>query len=932
MLKKLLKPKWEHRDPSVRIQAIGELEGSERESILIPIARHDPDSEVRGEAVRRLSSLPPLLEIEEKESDSKVRQWALQRAESLLSGTASSASLEKRLGLLSGVRSSGLIARLAKTAPEEALRRAALDRVDDQKVLAEVALGDDSPELRLRALARIDREALLERVSRETRKHDKRVHGQAREMLDKLKLERGEEEAVRRRMDALCMAAEDLAWRPESSEIDLTLDQIRTEWESFDQHPQDLLERFTRACQSGLNNPKPAAESVAKEQPQPETTAQEPAPEPTPAKTETSPPDPFLTLCQRAEKLSRSDRIGLQDLKGLRRTWNEKERAVKASPETEKRFEEAMSRLADQCRSLADSLNDRLKESRGLLDEARNHLTSGRILEARGAWTRSNEIVKSLRTLRSKAKEELKRQLSTVHDEIRDLQEWQHWSNNQIRLKLCDDIEGLPELELDAPELERRIRAAREQWNQLEESEKLRADEKHHASGPRLWRRFHAAAHRAYQPCREYRKKQIEESKDRFRDMEALCGKLETASTESALDWKPLSELIRSGARALSDLNSINPKKRGEMARRLRAALAGLEKAKSEILSGNESKKKDLIEKVRALEKQDDPRAAFSELRRLQGLWRETGTTVRGKEQELWKAFREACSTVVRGGQGNSRDEGDDEKTKERLALCKLVETLPHNADEIGEAEERFRKAKSAWQEGDHSRSRQDRRFQSSSRKFHERLQDLRRLRERKERDRLVENREKALVERARLCMELEDSTLGPDQAAAGIKEAQDRWKELPPLEKCYEESLEGRFKEARAAALEGENEDRTKRRDRNGKEVDLLCVRMELLAGIDSPPDSIAVRRDYQFSQLSAALERRETAPDPLVQADDVLTRFCTIGAVTIGSGAPLLARFEKALSAFRDGKGAKEQPGAEAAPRHRAREASPKWESGPA
>jgi len=85
ILKHFLKPKWQHSNPVVRLQAIESLGGSDQD-VLVEIARSDPDPAVRRSACKRIERLPALGDLAAGDADAGVRELAAARFRTLLSG------------------------------------------------------------------------------------------------------------------------------------------------------------------------------------------------------------------------------------------------------------------------------------------------------------------------------------------------------------------------------------------------------------------------------------------------------------------------------------------------------------------------------------------------------------------------------------------------------------------------------------------------------------------------------------------------------------------------------------------------------------------------------------------------------------------------------------------------------------------------------
>lgn len=1040
MLTKLFsKPQWQHKDPEVRKQALAELSTEELEAALPELARTDPAPEVRLEAVERLRSLEALRSIHREDGDAAVRNGASKRLRDLLTGNAEdSPSLRERLKALNDLDDTALSEYLARYAPDQEVRDAALQHVQRQRVLGEIACHDESLELRLKALERINQESVLDRVVRETRKKDKHASRKAQQMLDEIRLERGDEKTLRKARVALCREAEAIVWKTGPAESSRSLEEITAQWKLLPSSPPDpeLEHRFERICQAGgesrdqqsppdspSEQPQPSEQTdeeakaaaeqdvgpagQAVEQAAPQQAAEDSA---APAEAEPeaaqAPPQAInaaaaqsemglgerkAVLCQwmeeqldqlhsceriaKARKRDAKNRLkeawltwkkldpvegeqleqGLQQrfqllrrklserldelpvetdlsdlsalcdrveqrfaeppileekqLRRFQKSWSRICRGLEKVPEAEKvRFDKALAQLKERFEKQAQELEPELEKIRQELKEAGELLDSGELLSARARHRQASQHLKRLAGLSFKQRKRMRKRLGEVFFRLRELKDWQHWSNNQVRIRLCEQVEGLLELKLPPEELDRQIRAARAEWMKLEKSEKLPTDSPHHASGPRLWRRFHAACNRAYEPCKEYFKQLAEKRQAKHQELVGVCERMEAWLKEDQPDedWKPIESLIRQGGRSLRELNNIIPKQRGPMARRLRANLNRLEKRRKGIQRENEKKKQELIDRTRELVEEENLDQAAQQVRELQKAWREVGTTVRAREQALWQQFRAACGEVM-----NQRYQKHSEETqlqqdqfRQLAGLCRQVEKLcERSGDSLNSAEEEFQAIAKEWKEAAVEDSRLQSRYSRACRRFEQRMRAQRHQQAKALRREQAQARIEAFQQKAALCSQIEQAVgQDPDQSQTQIEAARKRWDELAELDRSTEKALQGRFEAACKSLLDGPGEDRKEQEKESLQAADLLCVRLEVLAGLDSPPESAKTRRQYQVSRLSAALSEREAPPNPQVEFEDIQRSFFLTGPLPADACKPLEQRFEKAMQAFLD------------------------------
>ena len=139
-------------EPAARARAVAA--GEAGECALRRLVARDPDAGVRQAAVRRLQDLVILRQVFETDADAAVRETARARYRQLLAG-GDRLAFSYRRAALQACPDHQIIAHVARSAREPALRMAALGRVDEAGLLAEVHAHDPVARVRARAAERL---------------------------------------------------------------------------------------------------------------------------------------------------------------------------------------------------------------------------------------------------------------------------------------------------------------------------------------------------------------------------------------------------------------------------------------------------------------------------------------------------------------------------------------------------------------------------------------------------------------------------------------------------------------------------------------------------------------------------------------------------------------------------------------------------------
>jgi hypothetical protein len=173
---------------------------------------------------------------------------------------------------------------------------------------------------------------------------------------------------------------------------------------------------------------------------------------------------------------------------------------------------------------------------------------------------------------------------------------------------------------------------------------------------------------------------------------------------------------------------------------------------------------------------------------------------------------------------------------------------------------------------------------------------------------RLAERRELDLLEgRAELCRELEQQAeMEAAPAAADAAAWQGRWAALPSLaDAATAQGIGRRFQSALDALADPQAAAAWRRRlPEQAEQRRRLCLQLEVLTGVDSPPEAVQERLLFQVSRLRERLGQGEA--DPLDAAPALERAWYLAGPAPTAEMPALEARFERARAALLQGQGA--------------------------
>jgi DNA repair protein SbcC/Rad50 len=951
MLSKLFKPKWQHPDLTVRKQALEALAATEVD-ILQSVAREDQDIGLRCLAVQKLADVQLLQEISQNNDfHADVRQAAADRFQQLLTGQQKDHSppLEQRLQWIESLQHIEMLEYFALNAKEAALRQAALQKLNNEPLFAEVAQNDRDAHIRLWAIEKVEQMELISLIAKGSRNRDKRIYRLAKEKLDAWNKTQerplqiaAEREELCKRLDWLIKIS-DWEHDTELNRLQETWNKLTEEVATFNSEQQALSDKGTIAHFADLLQKANAARSE------------------------------LQNALQAHAELRREKQNFLRDLDVL---WQEVEKLEELTAEQSHTLEEKAQRLQESFKSaghLPETEEHRLTEAFVEKHKAiRKHLKS--LLYSQNIAAALQKVIQKAEKLlketfiRKDAFDKLQEQRKAIeqpenfsptlenleenfHTLIEQLQErlQQQQAKQKERQQEIKTLLETLEQTLEAGELQKAIvleekaHALLKQLGDLSKSKRASFESRLHActikindlrgwqrwgnhqerqilcehmealigikadpeelarrvreaqttwkklndgnSDHGLWERFNAACRKVYEPCQAYFASKADERKQNMAAKETVCVKLETLLKET--DWK---------------------------------------------------------------NHQLDWKAVYRQVKELQKAWFATGPTDRKLKKTVNVRFESTMKTL------------EDHLTQERQSNLQQRQTLVEQVkamlvkEDLKQAINEVKKLQEQWQITVPSGRKEENHLWKAFRE----ACDAVFARRNQARDEQEQQLQTNLVEKNALCEKLE--TLAKDSQSvsllAEIKKADQAWQAIGQVPKKAVQSIEDRFKNAKRSAEEAHKnlqvnqqvaqlnvlahkadlceqvetgklssddakeqwnalttithipteQSITKRFQKacegkaissiDSKQLHRWCVNLEWLAGIDSPAEDKSIRMALQVERLSQAINDPSTkSVSRTAQAENIIRNWYLARAER---DTALIERFNKAKAAI--------------------------------
>lgn len=896
MWRKLFRPKWRHRNPAIRAEAVQLL--STDNSDFIEVVRSDPDSGIRRQALRRVTDIQLLLEIGQSDGDAPVSRAASRRLWYLLAQSEDAAAVEQTQTVLQQHGDDEMAEYLIRHCKSATVRLQALVEIQQPALLSEVALTDRDTGIRLQALERISRLSTLKRIAREARGKNKRVARRARELVE----EQTRLEELPQLQQQICDKIEHLASFQQPDQT--IMHQLCQQWEQAGADaPVELKTRFNDA-QLQISAVIEATRNSKAQQ------------------------DHQRELCEQSEALlldleqnANAPLLNLNEIEAaewmLRSSWQQLEEELeKINPELKRRFSASQQQLEQRRREI-DQHRRQHAQQHVIIEEMQKiagndgQLTAPRIKAVASRWHAQTtkpdalmeqhflqyhsqakqrlqanidaaekleaELDQHLHQLenaleqgqlnaagaaRSKAQQSLHKADKLATAQLRqrkasyhrllgrfsELQDWQRFGSDHVRDDLIREMQQLAQSGLPAKELAGSVRDLRNQWRQL--------DRKGGPAPEEIWNRFNVLAEQAYAPViadqQQHQKQQQQATQQRMEFCEQLASEYALIDWTSP-DWPEIDTRIREARKQWRKLGGVDSKAWKKLNQRFIDAIKPFEEKLGELRESEKLRRERLIKQVQRLSEEPDIETAIQQAKTAQANWRPLVSANKHVEQQLWIAFKVATDAVFarRNAIHESEQQQQLENTSAKTVICEKLQTIINAEHENwSEARNQRDQLTEEWKNTGPATRQQYKSLQQKFTRLTAAFDEAEtRASVQKQRHHL-----QLLLQKAGLCDQMEQHLCDQD---ADISTLREQWSAMPALQAGIEARMQKRHQQIIDALANGGNAIEQLCAQRSGNlQISLqLCLEMEVLLDIDSPAALHDQRRQWQLSHLSTAM-----------------------------------------------------------------------------
>lgn len=573
--------------------------------------------------------------------------------------------------------------------------------------------------------------------------------------------------------------------------------------------------------------------------------------------------------------------------KRLRKAWDALSGAADVNEATVVALKNGFETLRERIHKQVEARNLRYLE---LEEKLANLKSSVQDDDLKSAQQLENEIISNLNKitgLSTQRRQRVIRELEALQPKIKKLASWRHWGTNQARENIIKEMQHIHDKETDLEKIARRIKQAREQWKQWDNSGE--------GGDHKLYKTFDNACSNAYEPCKAFfesqRQKRLSSSRERSEICELLEAEYEKTDWRNP-EWKKLQQCFREQVTRWRKLGPAEYKDRKTLHRRFEQITEKFSGPLDRERKRNMRQREELIGEIVKLVELEDSRKAITALQSLKKKWLVTVSGKRNQEKAIWKKFTSACDAVYDKSRQSKKefDQQLNQNLQSRETLCEQIEksirdTKNSDPQDISSAISQW---KQQWSDLGRvpkgNAKKVEKRFRDALHRLDTVRLELLRV-EQSKTDRI-------LFDCAAFCTELEQQLL--ENIALEADSAKQRWHQFETIEDDLKSSLQERIDQVLKAATDSDYRQAFEQSlDRNFEHINRYLLQLEINTGIESPAQYAKQRMELQISRLSTALGK--DTEQELLSDRELIHRIHTTGAVPLTKQQELDQRFTK-------------------------------------
>lgn len=686
----LIRPRWKHSNPEIRLQAVKKMDKTAKDR-LEKIAANDPDSNVRIEAINKISDekvLGNLHDLAFGQSDSPAAEAAKARLNSIYCENILQAD-DKQIQVLNleKINDEKVLAELACKVEDIDIRLAIVKRIYSPELLCDITSSNCGLKTGMAIVDRLTEAEEIKQISQKA--SNKKLKKYAQNKLDAIieELNKPSPEQIKKsRLEELCQEIETYNMPGNLSETEKFLSGIINKWQALSPDDNDLITRFNTAkknIEQELDQVR-KVEQVTKN---------------------------LGSICEKAEKLIEFPAEDAETrMQELETDWEKQEKDIvskavrtgfeqrfKSAGEIFRKNRENQAREAEVLQEKIDSLNSLCRQAQELagIDDPVGSEEKMNLLKDQWdkAFFEHVETQKLLTIFNNSVNLFIEKK-----DKFKENQKQEQEAQEKQLIKLCEIAEAAVDNE-DRFGLDQKVRDAQQEWK---ETGGLVPDLKES-----LYPRFKDACDKFFIKQREYWEHLEWERWANYNQKEELCKVVEHLYNQEQIQG--IAKITREAQKKWKEIGPVAKDKSDEIWNRFNLAC-------DKIFKKCLDRKKELYEQLTGIAVTPDQDQAqepdsninssinwtetSGKIKEIQSEWNALGSLPLALEKDLRQDFQALCNTFFEKRREffRLRDEDRLENLKIKTDLCKQAQEMSLSEDWNSTAS-KYKKLQRQWKE-----------------------------------------------------------------------------------------------------------------------------------------------------------------------------------------------------------------------------------------
>ena len=521
-------------------------------------------------------------------------------------------------------------------------------------------------------------------------------------------------------------------------------------------------------------------------------------------------------------------------------------------------------KLADWYKQQSEQEDQRKQAVRalaGLVRRANNTIEQKQLRQTIGIRYAIDEKLQSIEALPT----HLQQQLEELDQAIQKLSELQAAILQPKKEALIESMQKLIDIQIDPEILADRIKQLQTQWRELSYGNSDNQED--------LWVQFSQLADQAYGPCREHFQKLAEIRQKNLELRQQVIQQLidfDSNYNWSDADLKVVENIINTARKEFFNYSPIDRDKNKPITALFDEVLAPIKEKLYQEFENNKFAKEQLIEKAFKLEEISDLDSAIESAKNLQSQWKKIGRCHYRDADRLWKEFRKHCDQVFQRRQAIKGGEKKEESKKVEIlkAVIREIQSIIKLSDD--EVLDNRNQRQAFIEKFNHVEGLPDRLSKSIRKEF----------------DQIIENFDQRINEALKAknikswkvvfdtCEKINTILVSPAENRHDDNDS------LFNQTNHWPENSLMLLKEKLALKCTQHNTDSLR----------VVCIEAEILSGIDSPQEDLALRSDLQLQRLKTHFNEKQ---DNEISAKNLVEKWILVEPVSVETYQKYFPRF---------------------------------------